>query len=185
MSQHLRNFTQAVYAFDAIVRRTGDDQWQNDTPCEGWNALDLLQHQCAVLNGVQAVAASGQMARPTPPEDMSEPQQVWTTTRDQLLATLDSDGTLGQQGPFWFDAPTVDDLIGVVLWDLTAHTWDLAQATGQDHGIADSLAQAAYDAVAPMSPMLVESGRTAAVIEVADDAPIMDRYLAITGRQPS
>ena len=45
--------------------------------------------------------------------------------------------------------------------------------------------QAVYDAVAPVSDMLVESGRTGAVIEVADDAPILDRYLALVGRNPA
>ena len=58
MSDNLRLFTQAVYAFDAVVRRTADDQWSAATPCEGWDARDLLQHQCAVLNGVAAMAAS-------------------------------------------------------------------------------------------------------------------------------
>ena len=185
MSQNLRNFVQGIYAFDALVQRTAADQWQNATPCEGWNAADLVQHQCAVLNGVQAVAATGQMAKPTPPEDMSDPQAAWADTRDRLIETLDTDGTLGQQGPFWFNAPTVDDMIGIVLWDLVAHTWDLAQATDQPHHVADRLVQAAYDVVEPMSEMLVETKRTGAPIAVPADAPIMDRYLGLIGRDPS
>lgn len=184
MSQNLRNFVQAVYAFDAVVQRTTADQWTNDTPCEGWNAAQLLEHQCAVLNGVQAMAASGQMAKPTPPADMSDPQAAWAQTRDQLLVSLDQPGTLAQQGPFWFDAATIDDVIGVVMWDATAHSWDLAQATGQHHGVSEELAQAAIDVVAPMSGMLVDSKRTAQVIEVPADASAMDRYLGLTGRQP-
>jgi len=59
MSQNSRNFVQAVLAFDAVVQRTDDNAWQNATPCEGWTAADLLEHQCAVLNGVTAVATSG------------------------------------------------------------------------------------------------------------------------------
>jgi uncharacterized protein (TIGR03086 family) len=185
MSTNLRLFTQAVYAFDAVVRRTADDQWSAATPCEGWDARDLLQHQCAVLNGVAAMAASGEMAKPTPPEDMSDPQAVWTETRDTLLAALDQQGALAQEGPFWFNKATIDDTIGFVMWDATTHAWDLAQATGQDACLDDALVQAVYDAVAPVSDMLVESGRTGAVIEVADDAPILDRYLALVGRNPA
>jgi hypothetical protein len=30
--------------------------------------------------------------------------------------------------------------------------------------------------------MLSESGRTAAAVGVADDAPVLDRYLALVGR---
>lgn len=182
MSKKLRKFTEAVYAFDAVVRRTGDDQWGADTPCEGWTAADLLEHQCAVLNGVAAVATSGEMAKPTPPEDMSDPQSAWAETRDGVLAALDRDGALNQQGPFWFNAATVDDMIGIVAWDPTTHAWDLAQATGQAHGLGDSLLAFCHDTVAPMSDMLVETKRTGPRVEVADDAPILDRYLALVGR---
>lgn len=185
MSTNLRNFVEAVYAFDAVVRRTDDSQWQNQTPCDDWNAAQLLEHQCAVLNGVQMMASSGQMAKPTPPADMSDPQAAWLATRDQLLQSLDQAGVLNQQGPFWFNAATIDDTIGVVMWDAVAHAWDLAQATGQPHGVSDSLAQAAYDAVVPLSDMFVETKRTGPVLDVADDAPIMDRYLAQVGRQAS
>lgn len=183
MSQNSRNFAKAVLAFDAVVQRTDAGSWQSATPCEGWNATDLVQHQCAVLNGVAAVASTGAMAKPTPPEDMSDPVAVWAETRDNVLASLDQQGVLHQQGPFWFNAATVDDMIGIVMWDAVTHTWDLAQAVGVDHGLEDSLVQACHDVVAPMSDMLVETGRTGPVVEVAADAPILDRYLALVGRQ--
>lgn len=184
MSQNSRNFVRAVHAFDAVVQRTDAAAWGNATPCEGWNATDLLQHQCAVLNGVAAVAATGAMAKPAPPEDMSDPAAAWRETRDNLLTTLDQQGVLQQQGPFWFNAATVDDMIGIVMWDAVTHTWDLAQAVGVDHGLEESLLQACHDVVAPLSDMLVETGRTGPVLEVADDAPLLDRYLALVGRQP-
>lgn len=183
MSLNSRRFVQAVLAFDAVVQRTDASAWQNDTPCEGWNAADLLEHQCAVLNGVAAMAASGEMAKPTPPSDMSDPQAAWKNTRDTVLENLDQQGVLAQQGPFWFGAETMDDVVGVVMWDAVAHTWDLAQATGQHHGLDDDLVQACHDVIAPMSDMLVETKRTGPVLEVAADAPILDRYLALVGRQ--
>ena len=95
MSQNSRNFVQAVLAFDAVVQRTDDNAWQNATPCEGWTAADLLEHQCAVLNGVTAVATSGKMAGPTPPADMSDPQAAWRETRDSVLSALDQQGADG------------------------------------------------------------------------------------------
>lgn len=185
MSQNLRHFVEAVYAFDAVVRRTPADAWSNETPCEGWSATDLLQHQCAVLNGVCAMAKSGEMAAPSPPEDMSDPQAVWATTRNELLASLDQEGVLAQQGPYWFQTATIDDTIGVVKWDPVTHAWDLAQATGQDACLSQELLQACYDTIEPMSDMLVESKRTGDRLEVDKDAPILDRYLALVGRNPA
>jgi hypothetical protein len=37
--------------------------------------------------------------------------------------------------------------------------------------------------IAAMSDRLVERGRTGPVIAVADDGPILDRYLGLVGRQ--
>lgn len=182
MSQNLRHFVEAVYSFDAVVRRTPADAWGNDTPCEGWTALDLLEHQCAVLNGVRMVGETGAMAAPTAPEDMSDPQAVWNTTRDQLLDVLDTEGVLAQEGPFWFKAATFDDLIGIVKWDPVTHAWDLAQATGQDPHLNDDLVQAVHNTVEPMSDMLIESKRTGDRLEVGDDASVLERYLALVGR---
>ena len=82
-----------------------------------------------------------------------------------------------------FVGATVDDLIGVVMWDAVTHAWDLAQAAGQDHGLEDSLVQTCYDIVAPLSDMMVKSERTGPVIAVAADAPILERYLGLVGRQ--
>jgi len=183
MSQNSRKFVQAVLAFDGVVQRTPADAWDNATPCEGWTARELVQHQCAVLNGVAAVASTGAMAAPSAPEDVSDPKATWCATRDSVLSALDQQGVLGQQGPFWFDSPTVDDMVGIVAWDPVTHAWDLAQAVGVHHGLDDALVQACHATVEPMSGMLVESGRTAAVLEAGADASVLDRYLALVGRQ--
>ncbi len=38
MSENLRNFAKALYGFDAVVQRVQADQWDADTPCDGWCA---------------------------------------------------------------------------------------------------------------------------------------------------
>ncbi len=185
MSDNLRTFTAAVYGFDAVVNRVPADGWDAPSACEGWTARDLVQHQCAVLNGVAAIAQTGAMAKPAPPEDMSDPAAVWAETRENLLAALDQPGVLSQQGPFWFDAADVDDLIGVVQWDPLAHTWDLAQAHGQPWALDERAAAHSLAWVEASQAMLNESGRTQAAVAVADDASTAEKFLAATGRQPT
>lgn len=183
MSENSRNFTQAVLAFDAVVQRVAPEGWAQPSPCEGWDAADVVRHQCAVLNGVSAMAESGALARPEPPADDADPTAVWAETRERLMTALDQEGVLQQQGPFWFDLPSIDDVVGFVVWDVVTHTWDLAQATSQPHALADDLVQRAHDIVAPRSEMMAETGRTKAALEIAADAPLLDRYLALVGRQ--
>ncbi len=184
MSENLRNFTAAVYGFDAVVQRMPADAWDEDSACEGWSGRDLLEHQCAVLNGVTAVARTGRMARPTPPDDVSDPVAAWNQCRDELLAALDQPGVLQQQGPFWFDAATVDDMIGVVQWDPLAHAWDLAKTCDIDPCLNERVAAASVATIEGMQAMLVESGRIGEPVPVPADAPASARFLGATGRNP-
>ncbi len=184
MSDNLQTFTAAVYGFDAVVNRVPADGWDAASACEGWTARDLVQHQCAVLNGVAAIAQTGAMAKPSPPEDMTDPAAVWAETRRNVLSALDQPGVLAQQGPFWFDTADVDDLIGVVQWDPLAHTWDLAQAHGQACSLDEAAAAKSCEWVESAQAMLNESGRTATACEVPADASTADKFLAATGRQP-
>ena len=102
-----------------------------------------------------------------------------------LSATLDQAGVLRQAGPFWFDAPDVDALIGFVQWDLLGHTWDLAQAGGLDAPLDEAAASSALAQVLERQEMLIESGRIGQPVDVPADAPVGDRYLGAIGRNPN
>lgn len=182
MSENLRRFTQAIYAFDAVVQRMPSDAWDRPTPCAEWDAAALVDHQCAVLNGVAEIARTGAMAAPTPSPPGQDPVATWTTCRDELLSALDRQGALQQTGPFWFRAATVDELTAMVTWDPVTHAWDLATAGAIDHGLSPELIEATIATVEPRIDMLAESGRTAAALDVPDDADALTRYLAMVGR---
>jgi len=182
MSQHLRNFTRGIFAFDAVVQRVPPDLWGAQTPCAEWNAKQLVEHQCSVLNGVATIAETGEMAAPTPSPDNDDVVAMWNECRDRLLAALDVQGVLARQGPFWFRAADVDELCAAVLWDPVTHAWDLATAVGIDHGLSDDLLQVTVETVEPRVAMLADSGRTAEPIEVGADATTLERYLAMVGR---
>lgn len=182
MSANLRLFTRAVYAFDAVVRRVDEERWDSPSPCPGWSAADVVHHQCAVLQGVIDMARSGRPARPRAPEVGGGPARMWDVVRDDLLDSLDHLGVLHQTGPFWFDAATIDELVALVAWDPTTHAWDLAVATGVDHGLADDLLEAIEPTVVARLDGLVASNRIAPPLEAADDASVLERYLGLVGR---
>ena len=182
MSDNLRAFTKGIYAFDAVVQRTPADKWGAQTPCSEWNAKQLVEHQCSVLNGVATIAETGEMAAPTPSADNDDPVAMWNECRDRILAALDVQGVLAQEGPFWFRAATVDDLCSAVTWDPVTHAWDLATAAGIDHGLSDALLTSTMATIEPRMEMLAKSERTAPAIDVGADASVLERYLAMVGR---
>ncbi|MFT7648462.1 MAG: hypothetical protein ACI8Y4_003214 [Candidatus Poriferisodalaceae bacterium] len=185
MSENLRNFTRAVYAMDAVVRRVPDDAWDNASPCEGWTARDVVAHQSGVLVGLASIARTGERVFPQMPEDTSAPLDLWQASRDSALESLDQPGALHHEGGYWFGPMSVDELISVVQWDPVTHAWDLAQAAGIDHHVPDDLVELSMGRIGAMRDALAGMKLIGDEVEVPADAPVMDRFLGLVGRNPS
>lgn len=185
MSENLRNFTRSVYVFDAVVRRMPDEAWENPSPCEGWTALDVLKHQCGVLDALAHIARTGEMLPPKSIENADNPLERWGETRDAVLAALDSPGALQHEGKYWFGPMTVDGLIAVVQWDPMTHAWDLGQAAGIEAHVPAELAELSYDVISGMHETAVKWGLISEPVEVPADADAVSRYLGLVGRDPS
>jgi uncharacterized protein (TIGR03086 family) len=185
MSANLRNFTKAVYGMDAVVQRVPDAAWDNDSPCEGWTARDVLGHHCGVLNGVATIAATNEMVMPEAPHDMSDPKAAWAAARDGVLTALDQPGVLHQEGSYWFGPMSIDDLIGLVQWDPLTHSWDLQQATGVEAVLDPQLAGQSYDRIAAMREPLAKMRLVGEAVDVPADADIVSRFLGLVGRIPN
>ena len=184
MSENLRNFTKAVYAMDAVVQRVPADAWDNDSPCDGWTARDVVGHHAGVLNGVAHIARTNEMVLPSTPNDLSDPVAVWESARDGVLEALDAEGVLYQEGAYWFGPMSIDGLIGVVQWDPLTHAWDVAQATGVQAVLDPELAQQSYDRISAMREPLANMQLIGDEVPVPDDADIVSRFLGLVGRDP-
>ncbi|RZS30497.1 uncharacterized protein (TIGR03086 family) [Herbihabitans rhizosphaerae] len=76
-------------------------------------------------------------------------------------------------------------LAGVALQELTVHGWDLARATGQPFTPDALTVEVLHSAVAPFVTGEDVPGLFKAPVPVADDAPLLDRTIALTGRDPN
>ena len=186
MSENLRNYTKAVYTMDAAVNRVASDRWHVATPCEKWNAKEVLGHCIWALLHVAANAGAID-----PPPEMAEadragadPAAAWAGARDIVLAALDQQYVLGKQVQGPFGLSSLDETLPVMIMDLTTHTWDIAKATGQDPVIPAELATATYDGIQAFGESARRPGLFAAEVEVADDADIVTKMVAMAGRKP-
>jgi uncharacterized protein (TIGR03086 family) len=78
-------------------------------------------------------------------------------------------------------APTVG---GMVLGELVVHGWDLARATGQDATWPEDAVAFAYDVAEQTAGKGRQMGIYGPPVPIAAEASIMDRLLAVTGRDP-
>lgn len=73
----------------------------------------------------------------------------------------------------------------VALTEVVVHGWDLARATGQLYDIDAATAKAVLPHVEQIAAEEPVEGLFERAVPVADDAPVLDRIVAMTGRNPS
>jgi hypothetical protein len=72
----------------------------------------------------------------------------------------------------------------IALTEVVVHGWDLAKATGLPYELPAETVRACYEHVAGFLAQPPVPELWAAPIEVPAEAPLMDRLVGITGRQP-
>lgn len=184
MSQNLRDFTKALYQFDAVVQRVPEAAWGNQSPCDEWCARDVVVHEASVINAVGHMARTNEVVMPEMAEGVDDPVQHWNEARDNIIETLDHPGVLNQQGSYWWGPQTIDQLVGFTAWDPLTHAWDLSQAAGLDHVPDQQLAAQSLALVGDALPTLQQFGLVADPVEVDTSADPMSQFLAKIGRNP-
>jgi uncharacterized protein (TIGR03086 family) len=185
MSASSRNYTKAMYGFDAVIQRVPADRWDRDSPCEGWSARDVVIHACGVMQAVEAMARTGENVLPATPDPVDDVVALWNTSRNELSEALDRPGVLAQVGSYWFGEGTIDDILAFSVWDQLGHSWDVAEAVGLDAHASDDVAEASFAVISANADTLRGMGLMGDPVEVPADAPAMNRFLGLIGRDPS
>ncbi|MFD1539978.1 TIGR03086 family metal-binding protein [Nonomuraea guangzhouensis] len=164
------------------------------TPCDGWAVRDLLAHQIVQNHGF-AFAASGErsgldMWEPRPVGD--DPVEEYAASARAVMAAFAQEGVLDRR----FYLPEIRDggpfpaklAIRFHFVDCVVHDWDFAKALGVPANVDEDLAEAALPVAAqvPDTPETRGAGRAFVTgVAVADDAPVLDRVVALLGRSPA
>ncbi|MGI9595035.1 MAG: TIGR03086 family metal-binding protein [Acidimicrobiales bacterium] len=167
-----------------LVAGLKPDQGSMPTPCDEWTVNDLLGHMCGGAHMV-AGGMEGQAAADEIPDFLAEgPVAAWRSAATHLSEAANPEALAATHAMPFGETPG-SAAVSIIVADHLTHAWDLAMATGQDLAISDELAEFA---IAAWQPLLPEPGRSSdgfkAAIEIADDAPAIDRLAACTGRQP-
>jgi uncharacterized protein (TIGR03086 family) len=76
-------------------------------------------------------------------------------------------------------------IAGLVLVEFVVHGWDLVSATGQQATYDDDVLQYVHNEVLSHAAFGREMGLYGPEVPVPPDAPLLDRTLGLTGRDPS
>jgi uncharacterized protein (TIGR03086 family) len=176
----------AMAEFDHRVMVFTEERWHAGTPCDEWDARDLVNHVV-----VEQLWAPHLLAGETL-EDVGDrydgdqlgddPVGTWldaaAEARDAFTAEGALDGTVAtSMGPM----PAREYLAQMTL-DLAIHAWDLARAIAQDEELDPELVEELYRACAPIQAELTASGAFGTPVEVPESADAQTRLLGLLGR---
>ena len=175
----------------AIVGNIGEEQLGDPTPSERTNVADILAHVYGLTIAFRdaAVKISGPTTAAQPPADGADLPLDWRYSIVRRLAEL----AAAWRAPEAWQGETVAGGVRmpaeqcglVVNNELVLHGWDLAMGTDQPYAVAAENLQASWQLVSN-TPDTAEAreGLFGPRLPIADDAPLLDRTLACSGRDP-
>jgi len=185
LSDPLDQLRRSFAAVDALISGIGPHQWSAPTPCDEWDVRRVVEHLVG-MNRVFAAILAGE----APPQRGDElPGEALTPAfRESAATLLDAfarPGVLGRSYTSPLGTATGRDRLLIRLYDLLAHGWDLARATGQ---VAHLPEDAAADSLSFVRNQLSDDarpGRFAAARTAPGTAPAIEQLVAFLGRELS
>jgi uncharacterized protein (TIGR03086 family) len=162
-----------------LTRTVKDDQLGLPTPCAEYDVEGLLNHMEWVADLFESVAAGGAFVPPKAGYTGDFPERV-----ERMLAVYERPEAWEGVSEAMGGLPRAV-LASMALTDLVAHGWDLARAVGLDYEVDEETAAALLAFAAHTAPTGRERGIFGAEVPVPADAPALDRFLGLIGRDPA
>jgi uncharacterized protein (TIGR03086 family) len=157
-----------------VIRAVRPDQLDLPTPCGDFTVRDLMEHmrQTALF----LLAATG-TAPADPPEELAERLGL-VDAAFSAPSAWEGEVSLGS-GPL--PAAMVG---GMAVAEVVVHGWDLARATGQSPSWDAGVVAFLSEEVGKTAGLGRQMGAYGPEVKVPEDAPLLDRVLGETGRDP-
>ncbi|MFH8803050.1 TIGR03086 family metal-binding protein [Streptomyces sp. NPDC017936] len=172
-----------------LAQGVRDDQLTDGTPCPAYAVRHLLGH----LTGLAVAfrdAGRKELGGTTDTAPDAAVPDIGAGWREELPEVLDELADVWREPDAWTGTTRAGgvDLPGAVAGavaadELVVHGWDLARATGQDY-VPDPAALRASYAFLRAAAEESGGGIFGPVVPVPEDAPLLDRALGLSGRDP-
>ncbi len=185
----------AARRMTALISGLRDDQLDAPTPCPSYSVGELLAHVGGLALAFTAAAKKerGDLVEQAPGDGNLPPlPDDWRVRIPADLAALaaawdNAEAWTGMTRIAGGDTP--GEIAGLVCLDeLVVHGWDLARATGQGFTSDQPSLEGSLEVLGHFQVPGKEVPPGSAfgtVIDLPDDAPLLERVVAFTGRDPA
>lgn len=173
-----------------LLSGIADRQLEAPTPCPAYTLGGLIEHVGGLAQAFRAAAAKelGPLTSQGPDPDTAELDDDWRTTVPRHLDALVAAWRRPEAWEGMTQAGGVDlpgEAAGVVALDeLVIHGWDIARASGQPYDVDEPTLNALQGFVLQFDAQGTE-GLFGPRVDVPPDAPLLDRVIGLTGRDPA
>jgi uncharacterized protein (TIGR03086 family) len=171
-----------------VVRGVSSDQLSAATPCTEWDLRALLNHMILwTAYSAERRARDEQVPDELMAKDfVAEPgyAAAYAAQLDKAVAAW-SDPAAWQRNLNVMGTPTpAADVAALLLAEMLLHGWDAAKASGHDYACRDDVAAAVLRTVEANAELCRQYQGFADPIPVPASASVLDRALALSGRDP-
>ncbi|KPI24788.1 TIGR03086 family metal-binding protein [Streptomyces sp. NPDC054950] len=171
-----------------VARGVPAARLNDPTHCPGWDVRALVDHWVLYTShGLEHRALRKQLPDDLVARDFTADPQWAEAYADQLERAV----TAWAEPAVWEGevdlgtaAMPAAEIAAMIVKEMAVHGWDVAVATGQEFHISDDAARFVLDVVERHGDLYRRYDGFAAVVPVAQDAPVFERALATSGRDP-
>lgn len=177
----------ALERFGQLVHDVRDDQWSAPTPCTEWDVRALVNHLVVEQLWAPDMLAGRTIAEVGDRYDGDQlgddPVAAWDAAAARALEVFAEPGAMDRVVHLSYGDVRAADYCREMTMDATVHGWDLARAIGADERLDPELVADAYALVEHQVDGLQASRLFAPPVDVAPDADLQTRLLALLGRR--
>jgi len=180
----------AATEFARLVDGTRPDQLDDPTPCADYKVRDLINH---VASGATMFAIAFDQGS-VPDEDLAplfgdvlgdDYKGALAAAMDKAATAFNRPGALEGSVVLPFGEFAREDALGLAVFDVMVHAWDLASSTGQELRLTEADAAVGLELAREHIVDAMRDGNTFADIVIVDEeSGAWAELVAFTGRQP-
>jgi uncharacterized protein (TIGR03086 family) len=177
--------TEAAAEAARIARGVKPDQLGAPTPCTRWDVAALVNHWVLYTShGLECrarrmpVPEARGFARDTDWAD------AYAAQLDKAVAAWRDPAAREGEIDLGFAHMAADGVLAVLIKEMIVHGWDVAAATGQRINCSPGLAGLVLATVDEHAELYRQYDGFADPVPVSENAPVLDRALARSGREP-
>ena len=181
MSETRERYARIASDFGSTLQKVPAGAWDAPSPCPEWSAFDVAAHVIGTHRAALAGLDQREVKQPEQGEDLNH---AWDEVMTAVIDALDDPAVAQTTTSGMFGEQSFESLVGRLLsTDTLIHTWDLAQATGQDIALDEVGVEKSMEMLTSLADKMRGPKGFGPEIESAPDDDAQTKLLNFAGRK--